>query len=179
MDLRVAAGSLCSGASQIICAPKASATISPVSLRENFARHLHAGGEEQPVAMGAVVLPFLVGAKIGDRGFDLDDPDFAARIERHQIGSTAGRQRQFAHHAKAERMQQPRGAARDGERGFRLAAVDGKFQRLFGGDVHGAILSRFPARSGNAAASASRLASITPRSVISPVTSRAGVTSKP
>jgi len=35
------------------------------------------------------------------------------------------------------------------------------------------------ARSGNAAASPARLAAITPRSVISPVTSRAGVTSKP
>ena len=84
--------------------------------------------------MGAVVLPFLVGAEIGDRGFDLDDPDFAAGIERHQIGAAAGRQRQFAHHAEAVRVQQPRGAARDRQRGLRLAAVDGHFQRLFGGE---------------------------------------------
>jgi hypothetical protein len=35
-----------------------------------------------------------------------------------------------------------------------------------------------PARSGNPAASASRVAGITPRSVMSPPTSRAGVTSK-
>lgn len=38
---------------------------------------------------------------------------------------------------------------------------------------------RFPARSGKARARASRFAPNTPRSVISPLTSRAGVTSKP
>ena len=175
MDLRVAAGSLCSGASRMVCAPKASATISPVSGGKISCGTIHVRGEEQPVAMGPVILPFLVGAKIGDRGFDLDDPDFAAGIERHQIGAAAGRQRQFADHAKAMRMQQPRGAARDRQRGLRLPAVDRHFQRLFGGERHDASL----ARSGNAAASASRLAAITPRSVISPVTRRAGVTSKP
>ena len=36
-----------------------------------------------------------------------------------------------------------RRAARDRQRGFRLAAVHGKFQRLFSGEVHEAILSRF------------------------------------
>ena len=40
-------------------------------------------------------------------------------------------------------------------------------------------LHRRPARSGNALAKPSRVAGSTPRSVISPVTSRAGVTSKP
>ena len=99
--------------------------------RENLARHILRGGEEQPVAMGAVVLPFLVGAEIGDRGFDLDDPDRAAGIERHQIGAAAGRQRQFADHAEAVRVQQPRRAARDAQRGFRLASVDGEFKRLW------------------------------------------------
>ena len=81
--------------------------------RENLARHLERGGEEQPVAMQPVVHPFLVGAEIRDRRLDLDDPDFAVGAERHEIGAPAGRQRQLAHHRKPERMQEPRGAARD------------------------------------------------------------------
>ncbi len=46
---------------------------------EDLARHLNRRGEEQPVAVQPVVLPFLVGAKVGDRRFDLDDPEFAGR----------------------------------------------------------------------------------------------------
>ena len=69
--------------------------------RENLARHLERCGEEQAVAMRAIVRPFLIGAEIGDRGFDLDDPDLAARVERDQIGAAAGRQRQFADHARS------------------------------------------------------------------------------
>ena len=86
--------------------------------RENLARHLDRGGEEQSVAMRAIILPFLVGAEVRDRGLDLDDPDFAARIERHQIGAAPGRQRQFADNAAPVRMQEPRGAPRNGRRSF-------------------------------------------------------------
>ena len=66
--------------------------------REDFARHLERGGEEQPVAVQPIVDPFLVGAEIGDRRFDLDDPDLAAGAERHQVGAPAGGERQLAHH---------------------------------------------------------------------------------
>ena len=63
--------------------------------RKNLARHVDDGGEEQPVAMQPVVGPFLVGAEIGDRGFDFDDDDLAVAAERDQIGAPARRQRQF------------------------------------------------------------------------------------
>ena len=66
--------------------------------------------------MQPVIHPFLVGAQIGDRRFDFHDDDFAVAAERHQIGAPAGRQRQFAHDAIAERMQITGGAARDGQR---------------------------------------------------------------
>jgi hypothetical protein len=85
--------------------------------RKNLARHLERGGEEQPVAMQPVIDPPLVGAQIRDRRFDLDDPNLAVGAERHQIGAPAGWQRQFAHHQKSQRMQNPRGAACDRERG--------------------------------------------------------------
>ena len=50
----------------------------------------------------AVVLPFLVGAEIGDRRLDLDDPDFAARRRAPtRSARRPGRQRQFAHHARS------------------------------------------------------------------------------
>src|SRR5438046_678157 len=42
--------------------------------RENLARHVERGREKQPVAVRPIVQPFLVGAEVGDRGFDLDDP---------------------------------------------------------------------------------------------------------
>jgi hypothetical protein len=51
--------------------------------------------------MQPVVDPFLVGAEIGDRRFDLDDEDFSAAAEGDEIGAAAGRQRQLAHHAIA------------------------------------------------------------------------------
>jgi hypothetical protein len=58
------------------------------------------------------------------------------------------------------------------------------FNRLIRGKLFRAMqydevpfLQRFPARSGNAPASAPRSACRTPRSVINPLTSRAGVTS--
>ena len=72
--------------------------ISPASARKNLARDIDDGGKEQPVAMQAVVRPFLVGAKIGDRRFDLHDQNFAAAAERDKVGATARRQRQLAHH---------------------------------------------------------------------------------
>ena len=59
----------------------------PGVLRENLARHFERGGEEQPVAMRAIVHPFLVGAEILDRGLDLDDPDLARSVERDEVGA--------------------------------------------------------------------------------------------
>src|SRR5262245_6821560 len=102
--------------------------------------------EEQPVAMGPVVLPFVIGAQIFDRRLDLDDPDLAALVQRHQIGATSRRQRQLADARKAERTQKPRRAARDRERRLGLAAVGGRHEAdLAGGRFHYAILSD-PAR---------------------------------
>jgi len=34
--------------------------------REDLARYLDRGGEEQAIAMGPIILPFLVGTEIGD-----------------------------------------------------------------------------------------------------------------
>src|SRR5262249_49336348 len=95
----------------------------PGILREDVAGHVNGGGEEQPVAMQAVVHPFRVGAKVGDRGLDLDDPERAVSTERHQIGAPPRRQRQLAHDTMPVRAQEPRRAARDGEPGGRLTAI--------------------------------------------------------
>ena len=58
-------------------------------LRKDLARQILREGEEQPVAMCPLLLPFLVGAQILDRGFDLHDPDLATLVQRHQIGAPA------------------------------------------------------------------------------------------
>ncbi len=61
--------------------------------REDFVGQFPGESEKQPVAMRSVFRPFLVGAQILDRRFDLDDPDIAALVQRHQIGAPPGRQR--------------------------------------------------------------------------------------
>jgi hypothetical protein len=94
--------------------------------RKNLARHVERGGEKQPIAMQPIIEPLLVGTKVGNRRLDLDDPQFAVGAEGHEIGAPARRQRQFAHHRKPKRMQQPRGAARDRERSRGWPAVDGQ-----------------------------------------------------
>jgi hypothetical protein len=76
--------------------------------------------------MQPVIDPLLIGAQIRNRGLDLDDPHLPVAAERHQIGAPAGRQRQFAHHRKSQRMQKPRRASCDRKRGRRLAAIDGQ-----------------------------------------------------
>jgi NAD-dependent oxidoreductase involved in siderophore biosynthesis len=60
---------------------------------KQVARHFLREGKEQPITMQPVVRPLPVGAQIGQRRLDLDDPDLAALVQRHQIGTPAGRQR--------------------------------------------------------------------------------------
>ena len=147
--------------------------------REDVLRHVRGGGEIEPIAMQPVIRPLLVDAEILDRRLDLDDPDLAVVAKRHQVGAPTGRERQLAHATVAERDQQALRAARDRERGRRLAAIDRDAVRWIRHETHSAALGAVPvARSGNARANASRVAATTPRSVIRPVTSRAGVTSK-
>ena len=55
--------------------------------RKQFAGQILREGEEQPVAMQPVVLPFLIGAQILDRLLDFNDPDVAPGVHRHQIGA--------------------------------------------------------------------------------------------
>ncbi len=64
--------------------------------RKQLAGQILREGEEQPVAMRPVVLPFLIDAQILDRRLDFNNPDVAARIHRHQIGAPARRQCQLA-----------------------------------------------------------------------------------
>jgi len=116
------------------------------SFGENLAGQIPGEGKEQPVAMGAIILPFLVGAQILHRGFDLDDPDLAALVQRHQIGAPSRRQRQFADAGKSQRAQQPRGAARDRQRRLRLATVGRRHEAdlqadFAGGRFHGCSLA--------------------------------------
>jgi len=62
----------------------ASATIRPVVAWKYLARQVLREGEEQPVAMRAVILPFLVGRKSRSRILS-HDPDIAALVQRDQI----------------------------------------------------------------------------------------------
>src|SRR5215467_1760166 len=62
---------------------------------KDIEQHMLGGCEEQAIAMHPVVAPFLIGAKILDRGFDLHDPDFAVAAERHNVGPASGKQRQL------------------------------------------------------------------------------------
>jgi len=77
-----------------------------------------------------VVRPFLVGAKIGDRGFYFNNNDFAVAAERDEIGAASRRQRQLADHRVAERVQEARRTARDSDRSRRLPSIDRHCCRL-------------------------------------------------
>ena len=136
---------------------------------------------------------FVVARLNHDAGFPNDtarvadvrrnDGNAAAHGLHHDIGETLAEtrrcQEQVARRQEAGHIVPPAepeeiwsrrkgfGAAADRERGLRLTAVDRHLQR----HAHGT-------RSGKALASAARFAATTPRSVMSPVTSRAGVTSK-
>ena len=70
---------------------------------KNIVRQVARESEEQPIAMRPIVLPFPVRTQILGRGFDLDDPDLAARVDSDQIGPASGRQRQFAEAGKSKR----------------------------------------------------------------------------
>src|SRR3954451_9687245 len=93
-------------------------------LRKDITRHLDGGREEQPVAMETIVHPFLVGAEVLDRGLDLDDPDIARAVQRYQVSAPARGQREFGDRREPKLMQQARRAARNAERGRRLASVN-------------------------------------------------------
>jgi hypothetical protein len=55
------------------------------------ARH----GEIKPVGELPVTAPFMVGAEVGDRGFDLDNDQIACPAEREDIGAAAVGEREF------------------------------------------------------------------------------------
>jgi hypothetical protein len=67
----------------------------PRVIRHDFDGHAFGNREEQPVAMGAIVVPFCVGAEIRDGGFDFDDKDRGVGCERDDVGTPPREQRQF------------------------------------------------------------------------------------
>src|SRR6516225_4577865 len=113
----------CSGASLTIEAPNASATIKPASAGKMSQGTPAWVAKNSRSQLSAIIHPFLVGAKIGHRGFYFDNDDFTVAAKRDQVGAPARRQRQFTDDAIAERMKITRGASRDCERRFRLPPV--------------------------------------------------------
>ncbi len=104
-------------------APYPSASMKPASSGKISAGTRGVGGEEEPIAMLAIVGPFSVDAKVFDRGFDLHDPEFAVRPEPYDVGTAARSEAQFAHHVKAGRTEHPANATLNGEGGIGLARV--------------------------------------------------------
>ena len=91
--------------------------------RKDIERYMLGGGEEQAIAMHPIVGPFLIGAEILDRGFDLHDPDFAVAPEGHEIGAASGHERQLGDAGQSEHYQQALCPARHCERCWRLTAI--------------------------------------------------------
>jgi hypothetical protein len=65
----------------------------PRVLGHDFHGHGVGNREKQPVAMGAIVPSFGVGAKICDGGFDFDDMDRGVHCQRDDVGAPSCEQR--------------------------------------------------------------------------------------
>src|SRR5205823_3399968 len=88
--------------------------------RYEVARKIRRDGEKEPVAELPVIGPFAVGAKIGERRFDLDDGDLAAAAERHDVGAATVGEGDLEQAGIAKLRQGAADAARQesGETGF-------------------------------------------------------------
>ena len=64
----------------------------PAFLRDQVGRKIGTDGEEEGIAERLIFRPFLIGAKIRDRAFDLNDDDIAGVVDRHHIGAPSGNQ---------------------------------------------------------------------------------------
>ena len=96
----------------------------------DLARGRRIDREIEPVAMGAIVAPFPVGAKIGQRGFHLDDHERSIRAKTDQIGTATAGKRHFGQRRIARRPQQTANAPRDAQSVFGLASIRRQAQRL-------------------------------------------------
>jgi hypothetical protein len=81
-------------------------------LRDQRGRKPARHGETQAVGKFAIVRPFVVGAKIGDRTLDFDDNQVAALAERQNIGAAAVGEREFDEARIAEVIEGAAHAAR-------------------------------------------------------------------
>jgi len=79
--------------------------------------------EGKAIAMGTIGRPFVIGAKVGDGGFHLDDVDRAVVGERDDIRPPAREQRKLGQCREPEPAQHSPRPARDKERGVGLAPV--------------------------------------------------------
>ena len=80
--------------------------------------------EQQFIAMLAVVRPFLIGAKVGDRGFHLDTDNSRPGVQRDDSRAPPIAQRQFNNGRPALTTQPSARSALDAQSGLRLAAID-------------------------------------------------------
>jgi hypothetical protein len=71
-------------------------------LREVVAWHALGDREEKPVAIGAIVLPCVIGAEVREGGFDFDNKDLAVARKRDNVGVSSRDERQFGQCRKIE-----------------------------------------------------------------------------
>jgi PAB1-binding protein PBP1 len=77
--------------------------------------------------MGAIGLPFMVGAKVGDAGFDLDDMDRAVVRQRDDVRAPAREERKLRHGREPEPAQHAPRATGHEQRCVGLAPVLERF----------------------------------------------------
>jgi len=58
-------------------------------MRKNLERNMLRGREKQTIAVLPIVRPFLIDAKVLNRGLDLHDPEFAIATESDEVGPPA------------------------------------------------------------------------------------------
>lgn len=98
-------------------------------VRQGVSWEIGIDGKEEAITKRLIVGPFLIGAQVGDTGFDLDDENLTTRADRGNIGAASVRQRQLSDAGEVETVEQAHhapandaGAFRHGRRslGFRI-----------------------------------------------------------
>ncbi len=80
--------------------------------RQNAGGKTWAHGEKEAVAPFEIVLPFMVGAEIGNARLHLDDPDLPFFSERQNVGSPSAFERKLGQRPMPHRLEQPHRAAK-------------------------------------------------------------------
>ncbi len=92
---------------------------------QDVRRKIRGDGEEQRIAVLAILRPFLVGAEVGNARLDFNNPNLSVAADGQNVGAPAVAERHLAQAFEVQRSQQALCAAQDGARALQLLTGSG------------------------------------------------------